>query len=132
MSNQLPSVEGRSSQFVQAIPVINVGTDGIAVGANAKQQYTLLTNQAAIGNGAQAGPISGGDYVWRTTATNWNGSTATLQFLDLDGTTWAAVTGVTAMTANGQQSIGAAQGSILRVAVTAAAPTGMNSQIAGL
>ncbi|RWX78275.1 hypothetical protein EPK99_06480 [Neorhizobium lilium] len=136
MADQLPTIEGDAGPR-EVIPVIGVNAAGQVVGFGSKGQYVLLTNQAAIGNGPSAGPVSGGDYIWRVTATNWNGATATLQFLDLDGTTWSNVkkadgtTDVT-LTANGSVPIGIAQGSVLRVAVTAAAPTAMNSQIAGL
>ncbi len=136
MPDQLPTVTGDAGPR-EVLPVIAVDKLGNVAGFADKGQYVLLTNQGATGNGPQAGPVSGGDYLWRVTATTWNGATATLQFLDLDGTTWSNVkksdgtTDVT-LTANGSVAIGVAQGSVLRVAVTSANPTGMNSQIAGL
>jgi hypothetical protein len=99
--------------------------------------YSLLKGLAAIAPGAMVGPVAGGDYLWRTEAANWNGSTATLQYLGLDGATWFPVlksdgaTSVT-LTANGSVAVGIAQGSVIRVNVTGAAPTGMNSAIGGL
>lgn len=126
--------QGSGGQPLDAMGVVTFNPDG--TGANSKGQYTLLTNQAATGNGAQVGPVNGGDYIWRVEATNWNGSTATLQFLGLDGTTWfpvkdSANADVT-LTANGSKGVGVAQGSFLRVAVTAANPTAMNSAIGGI
>jgi hypothetical protein len=107
--------------------------DGGSIGE--KKQYTMLAN--ATETGAQVGPIAGGDYVWRCEASNWNGATATLQYLGLDGVTWfpvrnAANTADVALTANGQVSLGVAQGSILRVAISVAAPVAMNSVLGGL
>lgn len=114
--------------------VVPYGPDGTA--AFDKKQYTLLTNQAAVGNGPSTGPISGGDYIWRAEAANWNGATATLQYLGLDGVTWFNVkdsaNADVALTANGSKGVGIAQGSFLRVAVAAAAPTAMNSAVGGL
>lgn len=135
MPDQLPTVGGDAGPR-EVLPVIAVETAGNVTGFGAKAQYVLLTAQSAIGNGPAVGPMNGGDYLWRATATNWNGATATLQFLDLDGSTWANVKdGANAdvtLTANGSKAIGIAQGTMLRVAVTAAAPTNMNSQVAGL
>lgn len=136
MPDQLPTVGGDSGPR-EVLPVIAVDTAGNVTGFGAKAQYQLLTAQSAVGNGPQAGPINGGDYLWRVTATAWGGATATLQFLDLDGSTWspvrnAANTADVALTANGTVAIGLSQGTIVRVAVTGTAPTNMNSQIAGL
>lgn len=113
--------------------VIAVGADGGSV--SDKKQYTLLTNATATGS--QVGPISGGDYIWRAEAVNWNGATATLQFLGLDGTTWYPVrnnanTADVTLTANGSVSIGVAQGAILRVAISGGPPSGANSALGGL
>lgn len=115
--------------------VVAFSPDGTPAGD--KKQYTLLTNHAAIGAGPQVGPISGGDYIWRVEASNWNSGTATLQFLGLDGATWypvrnAANTADVTLSANGSVSVGVAQGAILRVNVTAGAPTAMNSVLGGL
>lgn len=109
--------------------------DGSTSSLSAKRQYTLLTNATATGD--QTGPVDGGDYVWRAEASNWNGATATLQFLGLDGSTWfpvrnAANTADVTLTANGQVGVGVGQGSYLRVAISGAVPTGVNSNLAGL
>lgn len=125
--------EAGVSRSIEVLRV--VGRDG--GDASGKRRYTLLTNQAAIGNGPQAANIAGGDYIWRVEATTWNGATATLQFLGLDGTTWypvrnAANTADVALTASGSVAVGLSEGSTVRVAVTAAAPTGMNSALGGL
>jgi hypothetical protein len=110
-------------------------TTGAAVNLNDKRQYTLLT--AATATGQQVGPISGGDYVWRVESTNFNGATATLQFLGLDGTTWypvrnAANTADVALTATGSVAVGVSQGSFLRVNITGGSPAAMNSSLGGL
>ena len=99
--------------------------------------YTLATGVAAQGATGPVGPVAGGDYIWRAEASNWNGATATLQFLGLDGSTWfpvrnAANSADIALTANGSVAIGVAQGSILRVNITAANPTAFNSALGGL
>lgn len=122
--------------FARSFASISVDPNtGLAVYPTTKKQYTLLTNATATGS--QVGPIDGGDYVWRAEASNWNGATATLQFLGLDGTTWypvrnAANTADVTLTANGQVAIGIAQGSFLRVAISVAVPTGVNSNVGGL
>ncbi|MBO9108714.1 DUF5110 domain-containing protein [Agrobacterium sp. S2/73] len=100
-----------------------------------KRQYTLLAGATATGS--QVGPISGGDYIWRAESTNFNGATATLQYLGLDGATWypvrnAANTADVTLTATGSVAIGVAQGSVLRVAISGGTPAPMNSVIGGL
>lgn len=135
MPDMLPTIEGDAGPR-EVIPVIGVNARGEVIGFGTKGQYTLLTNVSALGAGPQTSPVSGGDYLWRATATNWNGATATLQFLDLDGTTWTNVkdsaNADVTLTSNSQKPIGIAQGSVLRVNVSGTAPTGLNSQIAGL
>lgn len=112
--------------------VIAVGADGGSV--SDKKQYTLLAGATATGS--QVGPISGGDYIWRAESANWNGATATLQYLGLDGTTWnnvkdSANADVT-LTANGSKAIGVAQGSVMRVLISGGTPAPMNSVLGGL
>ena len=112
--------------------VIAVGADGGSV--SDKKQYTLLAGATATGS--QVGPISGGDYIWRAESANWNGATATLQYLGLDGATWnnvkdSANADVT-LTANGSKAIGVAQGSVMRVSISGGTPAPMNSVIGGL
>lgn len=112
--------------------VIAVGADGGSV--SDKKQYTLLAGATATGS--QVGPISGGDYIWRTESASWNGATATLQYLGLDGATWnnvkdSANADVT-LTVNGSKPIGVAQGSVLRLSISGGTPSPMNSVIGGL
>lgn len=99
-----------------------------------KKAYTLLQNTSVSGAGTL--PINGGDYVWTCEAANWNGATATLQHLMLDGVTWTPVldSGAVAVTlaANGYKSVGLPQDGIIRVEISVAVPVGMNSNIAGL
>lgn len=113
--------------------VIAVGADGGSV--SDKKLYTLLAG--ATVTGSQVGPISGGDYIWRAESANWNGATATLQYLGLDGATWypvrnAANTADVTLTATGSVAIGVAQGSVLRVAISGGTPAPMNSVLGGL
>lgn len=110
-------------------------TTGSAVSPTTKKAYTLLTSATATGS--QVGPVDGGDYVWRAESSNFNGSTATLQFLGLDGTTWypvrnAANTADVTLTATGSVAVGVAQGSFLRVAISGGTPAAMNSVLGGL
>ena len=132
MPDVLPTVDGDSGP-VEAKPVIGVDKLGNVVGFGSKGQYTLLSNITGATTGAAVGPISGGDYIWRTEA----GGTFVnnLEFLGLDGVTWfpvldssnAAVT----MAATGSKAIGVAQGSVLRSRVTGS-PTSLYSSVAGL
>jgi hypothetical protein len=117
-----------------AIAVAPVDSSGNPFGG--KTAYTLLTGSTVTGAGV--GPIAGGDYLWRAECAGWNGATATLEFLGLDGTTWYPVkksdgtTSVT-LTANGSVACGVAQGAMLRVAISAAVPTQpMYSAMGGL
>lgn len=125
--------DGTYARSVASIAVD--GSTGLAVSPTTKKQYTLLSNSTATGS--QVGPIDGGDYVWRAESSNFNGSTATLQFLGLDGTTWypvrnAANTADVTLTATGSVAVGVAQGSFLRVAITGGTPAAMNSMLGGL
>lgn len=121
--------------FAEVVAAVSLNPDGTST--SDKRQYQLLTAQSAQGNGPATGPVSGGDYIWRVESPNWNGATATLQFLGLDGATWFPVrnagdTADVARTTTGSVAVGIAQGSILRVVVSATNPTNMNSQLAGL
>ncbi|WP_216331175.1 DUF5110 domain-containing protein [Rhizobium sp. X9] len=123
----------RTADLVGIVP-IDPAT-GQASSFSEKRQYTLLAGATATGS--QVGPISGGDYIWRAESANWNGATATLQYLGLDGATWypvrnAANTADVTLTATGSVAIGVAQGSVLRVAISGGTPAPMNSVLGGL
>ncbi|KQS79020.1 hypothetical protein ASG25_10550 [Rhizobium sp. Leaf384] len=109
---------------------------GAAISPTTKKQYTLLAGYSAIGSGPQVGPVDGGDYIWRVEATTWTGVTANLEFLKLDGVSWAPVlkadTSPVVATADASIGIGIAQGSIMRVRTSGAAPVNMNSALGGL
>jgi len=116
---------------VQFVP----GIEGpISITSTARGNYTLLSNATATGQSTVA--VMGGDYLWRAEASNWNGATATLQFLGLDGATWYNLTddanAPVTLTANGQKAIGVAQGSFVRVSITGGPPTAMNSVMGGI
>ncbi|GLQ09244.1 hypothetical protein GCM10007913_11760 [Devosia yakushimensis] len=103
----------------------------VAVG---KQVFTLLEDATSTGLGA--GPVTGGDYLWRVEGA-FGGATATLQYLGLDGVTWFDATetdGTTpvTLTASGAKPVGIAQGSVVRVELVGGAPSAMNSVIGGL
>lgn len=125
--------QGSAGNLLDAQGVVAYSPDGTPAGD--KKQYTLLAGATATGS--QVGPISGGDYIWRAESANFNGATATLQYLGLDGATWypvrnAANTADVALTATGSVAIGVAQGSVLRVAISGGTPAPMNSVIGGL
>lgn len=99
-----------------------------------KSRYTLLETATNTASGRVVPGVNGGDYVWYCEGT-WNGATATLQYLKLDGTTWANVKDSSnadvTLSADGSKSIGIAQGATLRVLITGTA-TSLNSVIAGI
>jgi hypothetical protein len=107
---------------------------GLAAGAPTPQAYTLLKNASATGSPVSG--IRGGDYIWRVSGTFGSG-TATLQTLDLDGTTWVNVRNsantadVTATTAT-SVGVGIGQGATVRVLITGATGASLNSSLAGL
>lgn len=128
----VPGFTGRTN----LMEIVNVDpATGQAMNLTDKKQYTLLSGATATGQ--SVGPVSGGDYVWRAESSNFNGATATLQFLGLDGTTWypvrnAANSADVSLTATGSVPVGVSQGSFLRVAITGGTPTAMNSALGGL
>jgi hypothetical protein len=96
--------------------------------------YTLLT--AASTTGSPVSGIRGGDYIWRVSGT-FGGGTATLQTLDLDGTTWvnvrnAANTADVTATSATSVGVGIGQGATVRVLITGANGASLNSSLAGL
>lgn len=107
---------------------------GLPIGAPTPQAYTLLSNASATGRPVTG--IRGGDYIWRVSGT-FGGGTATLQTLDLDGTTWINVrnqanTADLTMTAAGSVGVGIGQGATVRVQITGATGASLNSSLAGL
>jgi hypothetical protein len=109
-------------------------TTGLPIGAPTPQAYTLLKNASATGQSVTN--IRGGSYIWRISGT-FGGGTATLQTLDLDGTTWvnarnqANTADVTATTAS---SIGVVigQGGTVRVLLTGATGASLSSVLSGV
>lgn len=119
----------------QRLPLSMDATGALRVsGGSAPQSYTLLSNASATGNPVSG--IRGGDYIWRVSGT-FGGGTATLQTLDLDGTTWVNVRNsantadVTATTAT-SIGVGIGQGATVRVAISGATNASLNSSLAGL
>lgn len=107
---------------------------GLPIGAPTPQNYPLLRNASATGSPVSG--IRGGDYIWRVSGT-FGGGTATLQALDLDGTTWVNVrnqgnTADLTMTAAGSVGVGIGQGATVRVLITGATGASLNSSLAGL
>lgn len=135
MASVLPRVMGDAGPR-EPVPVLAVTPTGEPTIFFPIARYLLAINMSASGNGIAAGPVQGDDYLWRVTSSTWNGATATLQYLDLDGTTWSNVkdsaNADVTLSANGSKPIGIAQGAIVRVSVTGADPSNLNSEIAGL
>jgi len=109
-------------------------TTGLPIGAPTPQAYTLLRNASATGTPVTG--IRGGDYIWRVSGT-FGGGTATLQTLDLDGTTWvnvrnAANTADVTATAASSVGVGIGQGATVRVLISGATGASLNSSLAGL
>lgn len=107
---------------------------GLPSGAPTPQAYTLLS--AASATGPAVSGIRGGDYIWRVSGT-FGGGTATLQTLDLDGTTWvnvrnAANTADVTATAASSIGVGIGQGATVRVLISGATGASLNSSLAGL
>jgi hypothetical protein len=116
---------------------MNVTFGGTAAGATplTPQTYPLLTNASATGTGVSN--IRGGSYIWRVSGNFGGGATATLQALDLDGTTWVNVRNqantadVTATTA-GSQGVVIGQGATVRVAITGGTGVSLFSVLSGV
>jgi len=109
-------------------------TTGLPIGAPTPQAYTLLRNASATGSPVTG--VRGGDYIWRVSGT-FGGGAATLQTLDLDGTTWvnvrnAANTADVTATAASSIGVGIGQGATVRVLITGATGASLNSSLAGL
>lgn len=99
------------------------------------QVYTLLTNSNTTG--PTVSNIRGANYIWRVSGT-FGGATATLQILDLDGSTWVNVrnqanTADVSFTASGSTNVSIGQGASVRVALTSTSgTTSLNSNLAGI
>jgi len=109
-------------------------TTGLPIGAPTPQAYTLLRNASATGSPVTG--VRGGDYIWRVSGT-FGGGTATLQTLDLDGTTWVNVrntanTADVTATAASSVGVGIGQGATVRVLISGATGASLNSSLAGL
>lgn len=120
-------------QGYTAVSSIDPAT-GLPIGAPTPQAYTLLS--AASTTGPARPGIRGGDYIWRVSGT-FGGATATLQTLDLDGTTWVNVRNsantadVTTTTAT-SVGVGIGQGATVRVLISGGSGVSLNSSLAGL
>ena len=86
--------------------------------------YTLLANSSVAGRSASTPPVPRGLYVESCVASAWNGASAQLQALALDGPTWLSGS-VAALTANNTQSVQIGQNSRLSVLVNDGPPTGI-------
>lgn len=88
--------------------------------------YSLLAGATATGNPVS---VTGGRYIWAIQAGTWNGATATLQVLGPDGSTYQTVATATADT-NVNVLIG--EGASMKVAISVATPTNVNSTLRGV
>lgn len=89
--------------------------------ASAAEKLQLLNNEAATG--AEAVAQIGGRYVFAINGT-FGGTTAQLQFLGPNGTTYIDVTGGS-FTAAGSVSVDVARGTHARVTLTGGTPSAM-------
>lgn len=109
------------------VPVVGLVTaSGDPVEFGTAETVMLITN--GVSAGAKA--VHGGDYLARAIATNWQGASVKIQFLDLDKTTWSDMvnpdgSAVAAFTANRTQPLVAPSNATLRAVVTGGAPTGL-------
>ena len=109
---------------------------GVAYPPGAYDPSALLTGAQTSGAGPATTIVSGGDYIWAVEGT-FNGATASLQRLALDGTTWIAATALGSsapltMTAPGSMGLVVARGAVLRAVITGGPPANLFSSIAGL
>lgn len=107
---------------------------GLTAGLANPASYTLLTAASATGNAVSG--IRGGSYIWRASGT-FGGATATLQALDLDGSTWVNVrnqanTADVTATAASSQGVVIGQGGIVRVAISGGAGVSISSVLSGV
>ena len=86
--------------------------------------YTLLANSSVAGRSASTPPVPRGLYVESCVASAWNGASAQLQALALDGPTWLSGS-VAALTVNNTQQVQVGQNSTLSVLVSGGPPTGL-------
>ena len=86
--------------------------------------YTLLANSSVTGQSASITAVPRGLYVESCVASAWNGASAQLQALALDGSTWLSGN-VAALTANSTQQVQVGQNSTLSVLVSGGPPTGL-------
>lgn len=92
------------------------------------QAYALAVN--ASSTGPSVARIVGGSYGVVCVATAWSGSTATLQYLAPDGTTWLTATSpsstTASLTANGSVYAVVGQNATIRLLVSGGSPTALN------
>jgi hypothetical protein len=84
---------------------------------------TLLSNASTLGNGAAQTVSHGGTYLYQIAGT-FGGTTAKMQILGPDGTTWQDYTGVS-HTAAGMIKIDLPAGAQVRSVMTSGTPTAM-------
>lgn len=129
----LPLVGTSPQNQRQATPAMLVDGNGDYVEPGAKRAYTLAT----AGTLVNALNVNGGRYFWTAESSNWNGATATLQRLGLDGSTWRTIrtadnSADVALTGNGTVDLLIGQGATLRVAQSGGPPTNLYSNLAGV
>ena len=94
---------------------------------SAPPSVTLLTAASATGAGVAVKPGTYGWVVWGT----WDGATASLEFSPNGGTTWIDIEAATDQTANGGVFDLPLPGGHVRVAITGAGTTSLNSVLLG-
>lgn len=98
-----------------------------------KQSYNLLLNASATGTAVTN--VRGGDYVWALAGTV-GGATITLEYLGLDGVTYASALNsdglAASFTAVGAIIVRIGHGATVRAKVTGGSPSGLYSNIAAI
>jgi len=90
-----------------------------------QQSYSLAVDMDAVGNSAVVEDVWGASYVWSVSGT-FGGTTATLQALGPDGTTWLDVD---SMTANGSKGVVVGHLASLRLKLAGGTPSNIYSSL---
>lgn len=90
-----------------------------------QQSYSLAADMDAIGNSPVLEDVWGASYVWSVSGT-FGGTTATLQALGPDGTTWL---NVDSMTANGSKGVVIGHKASLRLNLAGGSPANIHSSL---
>lgn len=101
--------------------------DGQVLAPGLREVAALATNVNAQIAAAAAVPVTvyGGTYLLSAAATNWNGSSALLQYLLPDAITWVTISTRTANDVSAPAAVDLPSNAVVRLLVSAANPTGL-------